>query len=168
MWTEFNGIRVRLQKHYWKDPYRLQGDEKRQCLQNLLDYVEWYKKLKNPSFNLKELYFDAVNKLDSEARRQLIRYSNIADAYGREIHKMQTEELTRYQMQLKANFLNKLIKNNNKMTPELASEYATLTKMEQVSCYVISGLRVMKRECKTCGHQSCKYAESRTEKGEEE
>jgi uncharacterized ferredoxin-like protein len=127
----------------------------------MMEYVEWYKGIKEPSFNLKELYFDAIAKLDQDVRERMNRLHNMANAYQKEIWGMQTEAIQRLQMQIKADFLNKMMKFG--MTKELKDELRVITKMEKSSCYGIRGLKAYKRECSMCGHQSCKNAEAREE-----
>jgi len=141
----------------FKDPYTLAGDEKKECLEEMGNFIILYKKLENPTEEEKRLFFDACTKLQADAQRKIRAVSSARDYYEKLKNTLVAQELERFKVIVKLKFMEKYAKEMEAqtITSDMSKDLDKLTKMEKAACYIINGVDISLRDCATCAHKAC-------------
>ena len=155
----------------FSDLINLKGEEKKDALDKMRDFVENFKGIESPTKTEKRLYFRAITLLEADAIRQAQRLKITIDMFGKMKKEIVMAELETFKIKTKLEFMERYQEQISKgeFTGEMSKELDKITRMETVGCYHVEGIDISMKNCDMCKHKICmkkQYFEQET--GEEE
>ncbi|MDD5549559.1 MAG: hypothetical protein PHI79_08215 [Sulfurovaceae bacterium] len=141
----------------FRDVYHLKGEDKKQELEKMTEFVNYYQGLENPTDQDKRHFLDACTYLEADSLRQQKRMLLSSMMYNKMRQALVTAELEKFKINVKLRFMEKYdtqIKGGT-FTPDMSKELDKITRMEKAACYKINGIDIDMKNCDTCTFKAC-------------
>jgi hypothetical protein len=145
--------------HYtpFRDPNNLKGEDKKEEVEKMREFVQYYQILDNPTQFDKRHFFDAVTFLEAEELKQVKRAQIASIMWNKMRTTLINRELELFKTYAKLKFMEKWDKNikDGNFTQEMSKDLDKLTRTEKSACYLVNGIDIKMKDCDECKSKIC-------------